>query len=84
MARQLAHELDVIDRLNFAGYFLIVWDIVQFCEHHGILCQGRAVTQEEIPRTGQWGRAPAHIEGQAGRMYPDPGLVAGARPALDL
>ena len=38
---QLARELDVIERLEFAGYFLILHDIVQFCEEKDILCQGR-------------------------------------------
>ena len=38
---QLATELDVIEDLGFAGYFLIVHDIVSFCEEQGILCQGR-------------------------------------------
>ena len=36
-----SHELDVIEHLGFAGYFLIVHDIVQFCEDDGIVCQGR-------------------------------------------
>jgi error-prone DNA polymerase len=39
--RQLDHELEVIERLHFPGYFLIVWDIVRFCHTSGILCQGR-------------------------------------------
>src|SRR5437870_4632818 len=39
--RQLEHELDMIERLDLAGYFLIVWDIVRFCRERGILCQGR-------------------------------------------
>jgi len=39
--RQIAHELDVIEQLGFAGYFLIVHDIVAFCNDSGILCQGR-------------------------------------------
>ena len=39
--RQLAHELGLIERLDLAGYFLIVWDIVRFCRERGILCQGR-------------------------------------------
>ena len=39
--RQIAHELDVIEGLGFAGYFLIINDIVEFCEHNKILCQGR-------------------------------------------
>jgi len=38
---QLDHELDLIESLGFAGYFLIVWDIVSFCEREKILCQGR-------------------------------------------
>ena len=39
--RTIDHELAVIERLGFAGYFLVVWDIVQFCERNDILCQGR-------------------------------------------
>ncbi len=38
---QLDHELDLIERLGFPGYFLIVWDIVRFCREANILCQGR-------------------------------------------
>ncbi len=38
---QIARELDVIERLEFPGYFLIVHNIVEFCEDHDILCQGR-------------------------------------------
>lgn len=39
--KQVDHELALIERLGFAGYFLIVWDIVQFCKQNGILIQGR-------------------------------------------
>ncbi|MGI8685003.1 MAG: PHP domain-containing protein, partial [Acidimicrobiales bacterium] len=39
--RQIAHELDLIEQLGFAGYFLIVWDIVEFCRRANIYCQGR-------------------------------------------
>ncbi|HXD90713.1 MAG TPA: PHP domain-containing protein, partial [Candidatus Binataceae bacterium] len=39
--RQLEHELDIIARLKLAGYFLIVWDIVQFCRENRIMAQGR-------------------------------------------
>jgi error-prone DNA polymerase len=39
--RQLEHELGIIARLKLAGYFLIVWDIVQFCREHRIMAQGR-------------------------------------------
>ena len=39
--RVIDHELAVIESLGFAGYFLVVWDIVRFCWERGILCQGR-------------------------------------------
>ena len=39
--RQIARELDVIEHLQFPGYFLIVHNIVRFCEEREILCQGR-------------------------------------------
>ena len=39
--KQVDHELELIARLGFAGYFLIVWDIVQYCKRNGILVQGR-------------------------------------------
>ena len=39
--KQVAHELALISKLGFAGYFLIVWDIVEFCKRNGILIQGR-------------------------------------------
>jgi error-prone DNA polymerase len=39
--RQVEHELAVIGRLDLAGYFLIVWDIVDFCRANDILVQGR-------------------------------------------
>ncbi len=38
---QVAHELEVIVSEGFPGYFLIVHDIVRFCEQEHILCQGR-------------------------------------------
>ena len=38
---QLEHELEVIEKLGFPGYFLIVWDIVEFCRRADIYCQGR-------------------------------------------
>ncbi len=39
--RQIDHELTMIEQLGFPGYFLIVWDIVQFCLREDIYCQGR-------------------------------------------
>jgi error-prone DNA polymerase len=38
---QLERELTLIEKLKLEGYFLIVWDIVKFCNQHGILVQGR-------------------------------------------
>jgi error-prone DNA polymerase len=38
---QIARELDLIEKLGLAGYFLIVWDIVNFCREQRILVQGR-------------------------------------------
>ena len=38
---QLEHELRIIAKLQLAGYFLIVWDIVQFCRENQIMAQGR-------------------------------------------
>lgn len=37
----IAHELRLILELQFADYFLTVWDIVRWAREHGILCQGR-------------------------------------------
>ena len=38
---QLEKELALITKLGFSGYFLIVWDIVNFAREKGILVQGR-------------------------------------------
>ncbi len=38
---QVAHELALIAKLGFSGYFLIVWDLIRFCQSHGFLVQGR-------------------------------------------
>jgi error-prone DNA polymerase len=38
---QLEEELALITKLGFPGYFLIVWDIVNFCREHNIMVQGR-------------------------------------------
>jgi error-prone DNA polymerase len=38
---QIAHELVLIEQLNFADYFLTVWDIVRWARQQQILCQGR-------------------------------------------
>ncbi len=39
--RQIEEELSLIIKLGFPGYFLIVWDIINFCREHNIMVQGR-------------------------------------------
>ncbi|MBZ5719481.1 MAG: error-prone DNA polymerase [Acidobacteriia bacterium] len=39
--RQIERELTLIQKLDLAGYFLIVWDLVRFCRGQNILVQGR-------------------------------------------
>ncbi len=48
VSRQLKKELDLIERLELAGYFLIVWDIVRYCNKQGILVQGRGSAANSV------------------------------------
>ena len=41
VAVQLDRELELIEELDYCGYFLTMWEIVRFCRREGILCQGR-------------------------------------------
>src|SRR5437016_1554342 len=34
--KRLCHEMEVIKRMGYAGYFLIVWDFVRYAKDHGI------------------------------------------------
>lgn len=45
---QLEHELGVIRRLGFAGFFLVMWDAVRFARSRGILCQGRGSAANSV------------------------------------
>ena len=45
---QLEHELAMIHRLGFPGYFLIVHDLVEFARGRGILCQGRGSAANSV------------------------------------
>jgi error-prone DNA polymerase len=38
---QLTRELALIEELDYGGYFLTMWDVVEFCRNSSILCQGR-------------------------------------------
>lgn len=46
--RQLEHELAMIQRLGFPGYFLIVNDLVEYARGRGILCQGRGSAANSV------------------------------------
>ncbi|WP_309025902.1 DNA polymerase III subunit alpha [Pelagicoccus enzymogenes] len=46
--RQMEHELAVIAKLGFSGYFLIVWDLVNFCRDNGIMAQGRGSAANSV------------------------------------
>jgi error-prone DNA polymerase len=46
--QQVNRELVLIGQLELAGYFLIVWDIVQFCRREGILVQGRGSAANSV------------------------------------
>ena len=39
--KQIDHELNLIEELNYEAYFLTVYDLVRFARHRNILCQGR-------------------------------------------
>ena len=45
---QAERELALIEKLGFAGYFLIVWDIVRFCKQNDILIQGRGSAANSV------------------------------------
>ncbi len=41
VVEQIEKELNLIETLDYPGYFLTMWEIVEFCRERGILCQGR-------------------------------------------
>jgi error-prone DNA polymerase len=46
--KQAEHELKLIEKLGFEGYFLIVWDIVRYCKQNDILIQGRGSAANSV------------------------------------
>jgi error-prone DNA polymerase len=46
--KRLETELDTIRQLGFAGYFLIVWDIVRWAREQGIRCQARGSAVDSL------------------------------------
>jgi error-prone DNA polymerase len=45
---QVQRELALIAKLGFAGYFLIVWDIIRYCQRQGFLVQGRGSAANSV------------------------------------
>lgn len=45
---QIVKELKLIEQLDYCGYFLTMWDIVQFCKDRSVLCQGRGSAANSI------------------------------------
>ncbi len=41
VSKQINHELELIEELDYEAYFLTVWDLVRFARSRSILCQGR-------------------------------------------
>ncbi len=46
--QKLDYELNMIAKLKLAGYFLLVWDISQFCRANNILSQGRGSAANSV------------------------------------
>lgn len=46
--KQAERELALIEKLGLAGYFLIVWDIVEYCKANDILVQGRGSAANSV------------------------------------
>ncbi len=45
---RLEYELDIICKLGFCAYFLVVWDIVRWAKEQGIWCQARGSAADSI------------------------------------
>lgn len=48
VAEQLERELEVIERLDYCGYFLTMYELVAFCRSRDILCQGRGSAANSV------------------------------------
>lgn len=46
--RRMEHELDIIEGLGFAQYFLVMWDIVSWARRRGIRCAGRGSAADSL------------------------------------
>ncbi len=45
---QIEKELEIIEALDYPGYFLTMWEIVEFCRSNNILCQGRGSAANSV------------------------------------
>ena len=45
---QMEKELEIIEALDYPGYFLTMWEIVEFCRANNILCQGRGSAANSV------------------------------------
>ncbi len=45
---QIEKELEIIETLDYPGYFLTMWEIVEFCRANNILCQGRGSAANSV------------------------------------
>ena len=48
IAAQIEKELEIIEALDYPGYFLTMWEIVEFCRANNILCQGRGSAANSV------------------------------------
>ncbi len=48
VVKQVAHELEVIERTGLAEFFLICWDLMRFCRERGIPAQGRGSAGDSV------------------------------------
>ncbi|EDY16342.1 DNA-directed DNA polymerase [Chthoniobacter flavus Ellin428] len=46
--RQIDHELGLIEQLGFCGYFLCIWDLVEFAKKSDIMIQGRGSAANSV------------------------------------
>jgi len=45
---QIEKELEIIETLDYPGYFLTMWEVVEFCRANNILCQGRGSAANSV------------------------------------
>jgi error-prone DNA polymerase len=45
---QIEKELEIIEALDYPGYFLTMWEIVDYCRANSILCQGRGSAANSV------------------------------------